>query len=62
MLLLGTILPYDPEPLRVSALTPVTCEVWFLEESEEVPATATPAHLWPDVTPSLAPHDRGLQH
>jgi hypothetical protein len=60
-MLIGTILPYDLEPLRVSAQTPVACEVWFIEEAEDVPATATPVCLWPDVVP-VVPHDPALLH
>ncbi len=50
--MLGTILPYELEPLRVSADSTPASEVWFVEEADELPAMPLPAYLAPDLGPS----------
>jgi hypothetical protein len=50
--MLGTILPYESEPLRVSDGLAMACEVWFVEEIDERPATPLPAYLVPEAGPS----------
>ena len=50
--MLGMILPYESEPLCVSAEPTLTCEVWFVDDADEVPAMPLPAYLMPDFGPS----------
>jgi hypothetical protein len=57
--MLGTILPYDSEPIRVSQQTPVACEVWFVDDAADQPPATTPPYLLADL---LRPNASNLVH
>ena len=51
--MLGMILPYESEPLRVSAEPTLACEVWVVDDADEFPAMPLPPpYLVPNFGPS----------